>query len=282
MSEKRKGFGLGGDEWVAERNRVEEPKEGASFLDGREWTHPAYGQISAGRVTSSAGEFLYGSDFKHRNFIVLRIARSSLVRSISSEHFHQGEEIVEVSLSEGQWATFVSSLNAGSGVPCTIGHVLRVPAPRIPERTESREFERDFSAKLDKLRETVRETIAEVEGEIGAKLSKSAREKILGKLRFFEMDVDKNMPFLAQQFGEYMESTKDKAKIEIHAYASNAVHAAGLAALGIEGGALRLTSGKDTPAEGELLDQPGDARPLDGGPILPRMDEVRDYEIEDA
>lgn len=41
----------------------------------QETRHPAYGQISASRV--SGERVLYGSDFRHRNFVQIRIHSQS-------------------------------------------------------------------------------------------------------------------------------------------------------------------------------------------------------------
>src|SRR5687767_12050919 len=81
-------------------------------------SHPAYGQISASRVSGSIN--LYGSDFRHNHYVIVSIHRSVLDRDLSHDWPFPRQEIIEVALSESQWAHFVSSLNAGSGAQCTI------------------------------------------------------------------------------------------------------------------------------------------------------------------
>lgn len=83
-------------------------------------THPAFAQISASRV--SGGTYLYGSDFQHHNYVTISIKLSeSHQRKGSGRDWAFGrEEILEVALSEAQWATFVSTMNVGDGVQCTL------------------------------------------------------------------------------------------------------------------------------------------------------------------
>jgi hypothetical protein len=88
-----------------------------------EENHPAYGMIGASRV--SGGAYLYGSDFRHQHWMTIRIHHGRLLRSdLSYDHYMAEGQIIEVELSEAQWATFVSAANVGDGVPCTINWVV--------------------------------------------------------------------------------------------------------------------------------------------------------------
>jgi hypothetical protein len=80
--------------------------------------HPAYAQIGASRV--SGGTYLYGSNFAHQHYVTISITKSELNRSLSRDWASGGEEYIEVALSEAQWASFVSTLNSGTGIQCTL------------------------------------------------------------------------------------------------------------------------------------------------------------------
>ena len=62
-----------------------------------------------------------------------------------------GRRIIEVAMSEAQWATFVSSLNQGSGVQCTLDYSMQdgsIPAIAAPKdrRTQfSQELQERFA-----------------------------------------------------------------------------------------------------------------------------------------
>ena len=66
------------DQPATETPNVGPGREGSTF------DHPAFGQISASRVTGNPGRTLYGSEFVHRAWINLRISRSSFVLSPSA------------------------------------------------------------------------------------------------------------------------------------------------------------------------------------------------------
>jgi len=105
-----------------ERHDPQEPtievKKGPGNADEAVEQHPAYAQIGANRV--SGGAYLYGSDFKHQHYITIQIHDSELHRQLSGDRAHSKRRLIEIAMSEAQWATFVSSLNQGGGVQCTL------------------------------------------------------------------------------------------------------------------------------------------------------------------
>lgn len=216
--------------------------------DATRTTHPAFGNIGASRVQTT-GIYLYGSDFRHASFVSIRIRRSELERSLSHDDFFGKDPIVEVRLSEAQWATFVSTLNVGDGVPCTIGAIGSESVPMIdrPKETEER-FRSEVAEKAARSVERVDETIRRVEA-LASGLSKKKKEETLGLLRTLRQDLASNLPFVVRSFGEHVETRVEKAKVEVSAYVSNAVARAGLRALG----------GK----EPEVLSLPPSSRDLD-------------------
>ena len=66
------------------RRRVEQPVERPGHLhDDKRYSHPAYGQISAHRVTG--GAVLYGSDFRHDGYVEITIKRSEMNRTLARD-----------------------------------------------------------------------------------------------------------------------------------------------------------------------------------------------------
>jgi hypothetical protein len=206
-------------------------------------THPAYGQIGASRVSGHA--VLYGSDFVHNGFIHIRIHKSELHRGLSNDWHHEREQIVEVALSEAQWATFVSTLNMGSGTPCTITHIEGRPVPGITQPINRREqFQRETD---DRLAHAVASLDA-LQAEIAAlKISAKQQDALQSRVMIARQELTSNIGFVADQFGEHMEKTIEHAKIEVGAYLTGAVARAGLQALGAT--PLLELPGHDTSAE---------------------------------
>lgn len=203
-------------------------------------SHPAYGEISASRFTCSPGVSLYGSDFLHGNAISITIRRSELHRSLSRDHYMMGDELIEVMVSEAQWASFVSNFNAG-GTPCTLSAINRRSVPAIPPPV-------DVSEKyVDEMHGTVKD--------VAERLRKLATDPRLPKWAVKEaehvhMQLTNSTGFIAEQFAEHIEETVEAARVEINAHAVNAVHRLGLEALA--GGAnLSLPPAIQMPGKGD-------------------------------
>lgn len=188
-------------------------------------THPAYAQISASHVTG--GAYLYGSDFQHQNYVCIRISRSEMHRHLSNDWPFAKEELIEVAMSESQWASFVSSMNRGMGVQCTLQHINHKQIPQIPE---SRSTIKDFKAEGGEAARQAIKQITEVMQEIEeSKLSQKQKADLLRKLDNIKSNSRNSLRFVLEQFGEHMEATVNKAKTEISAYANHLLVASGLA-----------------------------------------------------
>lgn len=197
-------------------------------------THPAFGQIVASRVQGYAN--LYGSDFGHHNYIEIRINKSELKRDLNRDWHYSGHEFISVKLSEAAFATFVSALNVGSGVCCTIDHIDQKPVPALPDpASRVDQFQGEMHERLEKALGRVRKLRSTI-GEMG--LPKKKEAELQGALDGLIMELNSNLPFVAKSFSEHMEDTIEKAKGEIYGYMVSHIQRAGLEA--IAGGKLPL------------------------------------------
>lgn len=209
--------------------RTEEPKivnKGNSLKDYEE-THPAYAQIGASRV--SGGAYLYGSDFQHQHYVVIRITQSTLHRGLSNDWPCSGNEYIEVAMSEAQWAAFVSTLNCGSGTQCTLQHLNMKQVPQLPKPVDRHD---QFNGEMRETLQRSVQGIAQARQAVQeAKMTNKAKEEILSALHQAETNIQANVKFVADQFGEHMERVTDGAKSEVAAYILNAIVKAGIPAL---------------------------------------------------
>lgn len=195
--------------------------------------HPAYAQIGAMRVSGSGGACLYGSDFRHQHYITIQIHDSVLHRSLSGDRAHAGKRLIEISMSESQWATFVSSLNQGGGVQCTLGYTPE--AGLVPTISRSKDRKLQFSQEMAERFDMAVRALKDLEALIGgSSLSGKKKKELKDQLRTAEMNLAPNMDFVAERFGEHMERTVEKAKAEVNAYAQHTM--GGLAQLALSGG----------------------------------------------
>lgn len=126
--------------------------------------HESYGQVSFNRISCTPPLDLYGSNLKHGNIISLSIRRSTKNRNLNRDTYYGGEEIVEVKLSSAQFAELLTSLNVGSGVPCTISHIFYNPMAECPETSQRQLNEDEFKG-------ACREAMVESQKLVGETLS---------------------------------------------------------------------------------------------------------------
>lgn len=194
--------------------------------DGVRITHPAFAQIGACRVSGQRA--LYGSDFLHQNYITITISASELTRKLSTDWTFGKEELIEVAVSEAQWATFVSSMNIGSGVQCTLTHRGR-GQPQVPYLPDPADRRERFAAELAKNNVDAAKELDELRSLIvESKLSGKAATEMLKKCDRVQREIGGSQKFVADMFDEHMENTVEKAKIEVNAYATRTLLGMGL------------------------------------------------------
>lgn len=206
---------------------IENPTIKGTDGDDTITTHPSFAQIKASRVSASGrGIHLYDSDFKHNHFITIEINTSELRRGLNRDWHRERNHIVELAMTESQWATFVSSLNVGSGVPCTLQNLNGKPVPGLPApKKQNEQFHYEM---LDLLKDTLQdvETLRQKIEE--SSLSKTKKEEINRIADKIGRELKKNLPYVANSFGRHMENMFEKAKQEIHGYIGSTLQRIGI------------------------------------------------------
>lgn len=206
-------------------------------------THESYGTVQISRCTGQAELFDVSSPQQH--FMTLRINEADLNRSLSSDKVHSRRQLIEIYMSETQFARMVSSVGT-SGVPCTIHRVTgddknwRDPPPS-----------NDKGAKLREDLEIHTEYVSNLLKEMDKKLTELANSKRVGKAQIKEvqnlmyqarMTVDENLPFILTQATEQLEGAIDEARANIDAYQQ---HQAMNLGLGVISDAVQKLEGGD-------------------------------------
>jgi len=196
----------------------------ALHAEDKTYNHPAYGMIGAYRT--SGRSVLYGSDFVHDHYITVRIKHSDMRRGLSNDWYHGGKEIVEINLSEAQWAAFVSSMNVGDGVPCTLSYIQGQTVPGIPEVINRKiQFSSELESNMKGAVAALKELAERIET---SKLSGRAKDDLNGLVHKAIMEIGSNSEFVAEQFGEHMEESVSRAKTEIAAFLQTSAMRLGL------------------------------------------------------
>lgn len=195
--------------------------------------HPAFGQISAGRLSSTPGQALFDSDITHQHTVRITVQRATRKRDLNRDWiFGTGPDLIEVELSEAQWASFVSSMNT-TGVPCTIRRTendRNIPAlPYDPRLAHSMNEVKDAATKTFG---KIKEALAVYERALSEKAPAKERNDALRMLRATVANTEGNLAFAAQSLNEHAENVVQKARADIEAM------------IGAEAQRLGLTAGQ--------------------------------------
>jgi hypothetical protein len=183
--------------------------------------HPSFAVIGASRVSGRAT--LTGSPLRHNGYITIRISYAKEVVSHTHSSFFPHSRasacIAEVALSEAQWAAFVSTLNVGSGVPCTVeyaktGVVRR--HPYIEDASFDERREADIRRHTAKAQEQLKKAVNALDELLK---EKTISKKRLAEVRsMFTQPVDhgpSNMEHLANMLIEHKDNLLESAKAEV-------------------------------------------------------------------
>lgn len=190
--------------------------------------HPAFGQVSITR-TSGAGH-LYGSDFNHQYAIRMVVSRSELHRSLSEDRHFGRDELLSLTMSEAQWATFVSAIGVGAGVPCTLGYIQAeggIPGIKKEERADD-VFRREALASCE---EAMNQIALLQEAINNTSLSGVKKKELTSYSERIRSSLQSSLPFVLSQFNEHMEQTVEAARVEVNAYLQTTAARTGLQAI---------------------------------------------------
>lgn len=192
-------------------------------MEGFETTkHESFGIIEINRTTGSR-DHLFGSSIEHQHTINLRILEGEIQRGLSRDWFHGGKIIVEVAMSQTQFAEAITSIGS-SGTPCTIMYRIdKGVMGKSPFESKVRQFNDEFQKDMIEIASKCDALIKEAEDR---KLPKSIQHQ----LKMLKQDLACNVPFVNKQFTEQMEHTVKEAKGEVDAFITSKIHSLGLEA----------------------------------------------------
>jgi len=199
------------------------------------------------RVSRCQGgdDALFGSSVRHDHKIRIAIDKATLVRDdLHYDRYYRSENIIEVEMSQSQWAEFLTSMNMGGGTPCTI---RRLPVYEKVKRTESvptlpkrEQFAAEFKRQLHKLTQGLKEHTDKAEEILAKKtINKSDREALRNVYYHVHRIVTDSIPFMQTMWNEQMDKTLHEVKGEFEAFMESAATARGLKELyeQVKGGA---------------------------------------------
>jgi hypothetical protein len=180
--------------------------------------------VQASRVScGGAGAVLFDSEVRHRHLISLTIRSAYRDRHLSTDWIHQDKDLIEVYMTESQWAALISTLNHGSGTPATLRHIMHQPPAVQPELPEDRT--RLFEGE-------VKETLLGLVQELAAITDEhKTTKRVEHAIKVVKDKLASNVNFVGNRMVEHMEERKARTKAEIEAHMNAAIARAGAEAL---------------------------------------------------
>jgi hypothetical protein len=192
-----------------------EPIQSEKSARGTRDTHPAFGVIQANRVSSSPpGQVLFDSDIRHQHFVKLTISEADRERDLNHDWVYEGKTLIEVWMSEAQWAQMVSSMNSSPTSVTLRRRETEHDLPGLPFDSRLELSHTETRNAAHRMMEGVKEAMA------AYKENKSAQN-----LRLLEAAIrnsEANVEFAAESLTEHSETVVAKARTDIEAFVSAA------------------------------------------------------------
>ncbi len=212
--------------------------------DEKEFDHESYGMVGFSRITGNPGR-LFGSALgSQHTFIKLRITKATRRHALGRDWYHgEAHPVLELDLSAAQFAELLTSMNVGSGIPCTLRYADgKVLAPPPNEKLEAEQVRHDFKGKTEQVAKRMDDTVKKITEILAKKnIGQKDREEIQSLLGLVVQEVRSNLPFWLRSFNEATEKMTVAAKAEVDSFMTHAVLLAGIKALS-EGDGVTIPS----------------------------------------
>ncbi len=196
--------------------------------------HESFGQIVFSRVTCNPSQHFYGSELPQDHYITMELHNSEIQRDLTADRYYAtGLPIVKLRMTSGQYAELITSMNIGSGVPCTIERQGINKIQELPFQESRKEFvHREFEERMKMFAESIRKKQSESRELIKKKtLSKDDMHSLQMNLEWLTAEVESNIPFFAKCFQETMDKVVFEAKLEVENAIQHKISVLGLAEL---------------------------------------------------
>lgn len=194
---------------------------------GTSYKHPSFGMLSFNR-THGGHSNLFGSSIQHNDTIHMVLREGVVTRGLNDDWYVGEDEILEVEMSQSQFAELITSMNVGTGTPCTIKY-LRGKG-RINEAdfiNKRQQITNEFKESMNEHMSDAKEFYNEAKELFTTKKSigKGDREMILKRLANVTQGMESSSKFIFDQFQNQIDKTITEAKGEIEAFAQNKINA---------------------------------------------------------
>lgn len=196
--------------------------------------HESFGQLSFSRVQCTPPQKFYGSELPQGHYIQMTLQESEVQRTLSQDWYHgHGEVLAQVRMTSGQFAEMITSLNQGSGTPCTVEIVGGEKMEPLPTQESAKELtHREFQERMSEFAKTINEKQSLAKELVKKKtLSKQDIHDLTHHIEWLSAEISKNIPYFATCFQETMDKVVFDAKTEVENAIQHKISVLGLNAL---------------------------------------------------
>lgn len=213
----------------------EESKTKPGALGGTDHHHPSFGVITAHRVTGH--KRLFGSEVDAGGWVRIEVREGYLNEDAYMDRIGPARKmLIQVDMSEAQWAQFLSRPNMGDGTPCTlsmrpVGGTLEsctVPGKETADERMGRRVSEMDQANRDGIEAWSSKLLDIAEKALG----KKALEEFKRTLSCLVDHQKSNQDYALKTLTEHKEKLVSKMRVEIEAMLTDRITQLGLAKTG--------------------------------------------------
>lgn len=181
-----------------------------------EETHKSFAMIGAQRVYGHVDD-LYGSDLDHNGFIRITLKESYKTRTLNHDHYFGGKTLFEIDMTPSQFAEFITSLNIGDGIPCTLRRTETSPYIEGKKHVNKEVvWENDITDHIEEIMDSMN-SLKEYYKIVQSKsnLTKKDKESLSSIICRLENNLTCNMEFVKNSMKKEMEQIVSKGRMEL-------------------------------------------------------------------
>ncbi len=174
-------------------------------------------------IFGTPGAVLFDSDIRHQHYVVVKVSRAARKRDLGYDHKYGRQQIVEFAMSEAQWASFVSSMNSGSGVPATLLWDASADNPEVPRVP--------YDPRLQVSMDETHSAAQRAQADVIAAFEEYSKHKTVGNLRTLQARIENmtpNIDYAATKLSEHAENVVQRARADIEAFVTSKAQQLGL------------------------------------------------------
>jgi hypothetical protein len=200
--------------------------------DEKIYEHPSFGMLRFSRINGRSG-YLFGSEIQADNYVQLELSNGEMKRDLTDDNFYAKKNLFRVKMSPNQFAELITTLNYGSGVPCTIEYIGNdiieqcdtIKSRKTQTQEQFKQRLADFMVEMNHQYSDVQKIIS------SGNISKKNEKKLTCFYEKVQQEIKSNIPFFLRCFQESMDKVVLDAKTEIDAAIKHKIVSAGIKTL---------------------------------------------------